>query len=255
MELYRRASVYDILHSPGTGRELRALLRIAGRRGVPPVERLRCFEPACGSGRLLRALARRGATVYGCDLEPAMLAYARTRMPKDWKGRLVTRDMRDPGGLARAGSIDLAFNLINSVRHLESDAALRDHFRGVTRLLRPGGIYVVGISLSRYGQEAPTEDLWTGTRGRCRVDQLVQYLPPEGPGTRERFETVVSVLSVRRPSGTDELTDRYRLRAYDEEQWEAAVARSPLRVVERCGDDGEAYERCPWDYRLYVLSP
>jgi hypothetical protein len=125
--------------------------------------------------------------------------------------------------------IDFAFNPHNTIRHLATDADMLAHFRDMARVLRPGGLYAVGLSLTRYGEEEPQEDLWTARRGRLAVRQLVQYLPPAS--RRARWEWVVSHLVIERASGEEHRDDRYRLRCYDAAQWDKLIERSALRRV------------------------
>ena len=145
----------------------------------------------------------------------------------------------------------LAFNLGNTVRHLETDCDLLAHLAQVAGLLGPGGIYVVGISLTDYATAEEEEDVWVARRGRCRVTQLVNYLPP-APGSR--VETVVSHLLVRRPRGAEHHDDRYGLRTYDTAQWRRAVGRSALRRVASRDGLGRPLPEGPANYQLEILA-
>lgn len=200
--------------------------------GVPPWAN-RWLEPACGTGRLLRLAAARGRRIAGFDASEAMVDYTRAALRRRGlarRGRVFLADMTDFLGLVRPGSVDFAFNLVNSIRHLGSDRAMLDHFAQMARAVRPGGVYIVGLSLTDYVNERPDEDLWQGARGRLQVKHLVNYLPPE-PGPRARAERVISHLTVRRPSGVAHLDAVYDLRCYDEPQWLRLLARSPWERV------------------------
>ena len=274
--LYADPSLYDILYTPGTAAEIDALERVErslapGR--VPAPGRL-WFEPACGTGRCLRVAAARGRRVSGFDREPAMLAYATARLAKgDRVGagrrtsstairaarpRLFQADLADFAGAAaaaglRPGSVDFAFITVNSLRHLETDRAMLAHFAQVRDLLRPGGLYVVGISLTDYDWLWPDEDLWAAVRGSCRVSQLINWLPPE-PGTpRARLERAISHLTVTRPGRTDHLDDAYDLRCYDIAQWRRLVGRSALDHVGSFDARGRPLPPGTWPYQLEAL--
>jgi SAM-dependent methyltransferase len=231
--LYADPVAYDILYTPGTAGEVTALEKLEKRFAAGPLVPGRLwFEPACGTGRYLRVAAGRGRRVAGFDRDPGQLEYARKRLKTDARA-LFLADMADFGGAARqvglkTGSVDFAFNPVNTIRHLDSDGAVLDHFAQVADLLVPGALYVVGLSLTDYACLLPEEDLWRTARGRCRVSQLVNYLPPE-PGTAlARIEKVISHLTVERPSGTEHFDDVYDLRCYDRKQWRDLVARSRL---------------------------
>ena len=153
----------------------------------------------------------------------------------------------------KPASVGFAFNTINTIRHLESDAAMLAHFAEISRVLVAGGLYVVGMSLSAYGEEEPSEDVWQGRRGRCRVHQLVQYLPPQPDGPRPRVELVLSHLTIERPSGTKHRDDRYGLRCYDRKQWRSLIRRSALDLLEVTSDTGEPLQDFDGSYFLYLL--
>lgn len=264
--LYADPALYDILYTPGTAAEIDALERI--ERALAAGSHLRpdrlWFEPACGTGRCLRVAAGRGRRVAGFDREPALLAYAAARLARGPRGagrpraRLFTADLADfAAAAARAGlrpdSVDLAFITVNSLRHLGTDRAMLAHFAQVRDLLRPGGLYLVGISLTDYRWLWPDEDLWTAARGRCRVSQLVNWLPPE-PGTpRARQERAISHLTVTRPGGTLHLDDAYDLRCYDLRQWRRLVGASALASAGSFDARGRPLPPGIWPYQLEAL--
>ncbi len=224
--LYTDAKVYDVLHAPGTAAEVRGLEAVERRFVRTRRRRPTWLEPACGTGRCLAAAARRGRRVAGFDLDPGMIDYARARSIGG--ARLFVADMTRFAHELEPASIDLAFCLINTIRHLPSDAAMLAHLREIESVLAPGGVYVVGLSLCAYGLESPSEDTWIGARGRLRVTQVVQFEPPDRAARSER---VVSHLTIERPSGTEHRDSTYTLRAYDTRQWTRLIARSPLTIA------------------------
>ena len=254
---YADASVYDILHAEGTADEIDCLERLAHTfaGGAPDV----WLEPACGSGRLIRLAARRDPdrSVIGFDLEPRMIDYARRRAEKAGladRHTLFVGDMTSFAGGLEPHSVGFAFNVINTIRHLESDEDLLAHFEQVAESLHPEGVYVVGISLSLYGSEMPSEDVWEGKRGLCEVKQVVNYIPPE-TGDGSRSELVYSTLTVTRPSGEQLISSNYALRTYNRAQWENAIGRSALRVIGFTDVLGEPDEPEEPGYGLWILGP
>lgn len=233
---YDFPSWYDILHTPGTADEVDGLERTARRflGGHPGATWL---EPACGSGRYLRVAARRGRRVVGLDLNAAMIDYARTRIAGTGRRVSLTRaDMTD-FTLAPGLRADFAFCLINTVRHLHTDRAMLAHLACMARALRPGGVYALGLSVTDYGREFPSEDVWVGVRGRCRVHQLVQFEPPTARG---RMERVITHLTVTTPAAERHIDSTYGLRAYSGPQWATIIGRSAMElvaVVDERGDD------------------
>ncbi len=151
-------------------------------------------------------------------------------------------------------SIDFACNPVNSLRHLDCDRTMLAHFAQMAQVLKPGAVYLVGISLTDYGWLSEEEDLWEARRGPCQVSQLVNYLPP-APGTgRARIEKVVSHLTVTRPRGTHHFDDTYDLRCYDQEEWQRLVGRSALRHLGSFDAQGRPLEGRTVPYQLEALG-
>jgi len=250
--LYEDPAIYDILHEPGTLSEVRTLERVWKRvSGDSPRN---AFEPACGTGRYLSRLASRGWTVSGFDSDSAMVEFSRVKLRKRharvWQGRFDKF-----GNKIGKGSIGLAFCLINSIRHVASDAEMIRHLKLMRRVLAPSGVYAVGISLSAYGLEAPTEDVWTGTRRGISIKQVVSYTPAQG-GSRpsERGERVDNVLEIRRGSRTEIRSSSYTLFSYSREQWENVINRSGLRVIGMVNEFASKFDPGRIGYAIWLLA-
>ncbi len=254
---YEYPSWYDILHSAGTADEVTGLEAIEdrfsrARRGASAPSTW--LEPMCGTARYLRVAASRGTRVVGLDQNERMLAYARERFES---GGLPSRLLcADATAFTSPVRIDFAFCLINSLRHLDSDRAMLDHFASIASALKKGAVYAVGIDLAMYGAEFPSEDVWEGARGRCAVKQVIQYLPGDRD---ERTERAISHIEVRTPSGLRTLDTVYPLRTYDEAQFQRLVSRSALRIValsDPWGDDPVtgAGGVIAGSYRIYILA-
>lgn len=252
---------YDIVHAPDTAWEVDGLERIERRFADPSSLRRKSrvwLEPACGTGRYLKAAAARGRRIIGLDLSPGMIAFAQSSFQRrGLRGKLRVGDMtRFAPPRPRA---DFAFCLINSIRHLDTDAKMLAHLRCVRRALRPKGVYAVGISLTHYHGEFPTEEVFSGTRGRCTVTQFAAFLPPEG-----RFERVMNHLTITTPRGEKHHDNVYHLRCYSGPQWASMLRRAGfevLGVVDEEGADAVVMAGGAWrkpttcGYGLFVLRP
>lgn len=250
---YGDAVVYDILHAAGTAAEARMLADIARtctRRDGPCT----FLEPGCGTARHLRWLARRGHRGIGLDLAPHMIDDARRRAGRAGVAdrlALFVADMTAFAARVRRRA-DLAFTLINTIRHLPDDDALLAHLAEVAACLGRRGAYVVGLSTTAYARERPSRDVWTGSRGRCHVVQTAHYRPPEPPG---RAETVRSVIRVRTPMGVERRECVFTLRTYSREELLAVIDRSPLRLDRVLDDDWRPADLPAADYCHLVLRP
>ncbi|MEM8884992.1 MAG: class I SAM-dependent methyltransferase [Planctomycetota bacterium] len=161
MDWYRFAEAYDIWFSWDPDAERRFLLEASRNYGINQPRRL--FEPMCGPGRLLRHMP---GWAVGLDLEPAMTRVAARTNP------VVRADAAAPP--FRSGAFDLAFNLIDSFRHLPDEASAARHLRGVARTLRPGAVYVLGLEVN--GHLAPDLrcDEWQGEQNGRHVRGSVE---------------------------------------------------------------------------------
>jgi len=258
--LYNDAIAYDVLHAPGTAKEVAGLREIRAQYAAGTPESW--LEPACGTGRFVRLLARQGERVIGFDRSADAVWYCRDRLRRGGKR---AADLAEVSVAEMAGfkpprrRVGVAFNTINTIRHLGSDEDLLRHFELIAASLDPAGLYAVGLSLTAYGLEPPTEDVWKAARGRLRVTQVVNYLPPEGDGSREagrgRAEQVYSHVTVERPSGTQEIVDRYALRTYSRAQWVGVLERSALRLEWVTDERGVPMDLPESGYRMYLLRP
>lgn len=253
-DLYDHPGWYDILFRKGSAAAARGLVRVARAFRPAGAARPVFLEPACGTGRLLAPLARLGYRTLGYDRNPAMVAYARRRLaPLRPRPRVEEADFEAASRRFGARVADVAFTLDNSVRLLPDAGALGRHLADTARLLRPGGVYIVGVTFHDPGRAGPSEDSWEGRRGRCRVRQLVQFLPPE-PGSRGRHEEVLEHVAVERPRGTEHRDARWRLLLVTRRGWEAVVRTSPFRWVATVDSSGEAISPGTFDSQWLVLA-
>lgn len=169
---------YDIVHAKGTAAEIdflesivhqycrtpraRAVVRAIRRGtgvGVLPIEiapSLHWLEPACGTSRHLAVLTRRHPThlLCGYDTNPHMLDYARRRMSRTGHQHVhvANADMttfRADCNRPRLPKFDIAFNTINTFRHLLDPGQALAHLTNTAASLARGGIYVLGTDRVR----------------------------------------------------------------------------------------------------------
>ena len=243
---------YDVLMGPGTAAELDALARVERRFAPRAGAGAAWFEPACGTGRLLRGALRRGRRIAGYDGEPAMVAYARGRLAPAGRPPRRRRRSRRARPPACAGSASPTSPSAPGTPCATSwtTTPCSPTSRRSARSCAPGGVYAVGLSLQDWALAGDDEDVWRGARGRLTVTQVVTYLPV--PGRRER---VISHLVVDRPQGTIHLDHVYDLRTYTQAQWLKLLARSPLQRVAVCDIAGRPVaDDAVLAYRLEILA-
>ena len=207
LDWYDAPLLYDIIFDAGTKQEaafLQDVLRDHGRSGGRDV-----LEPACGTGRLVAALAARGFHVTGCDISQKMLEFAKSRTRKSTlNATLVHAPMQS---FCRPRSFDLAHCLVSTFKYLSTERDAVAHLRNVARSLKPGGIYVLGFHLSDYENEEVTRERWTGSRRGVHVSCTIEGWPAN---RRRRLERVRSRLIVRRRGAIERYETQWMFRTY-----------------------------------------
>ena len=225
---------YDIIFDVDTGLEadfLEAMWRLhaggsSGKCGS-------VLEPACGSGRLISEMARRGWITAGFDANTHAIRFARDRLKKQklhrnahlWEDRMES--FRLPPELGTPPrQFDLAHCLVSSFKYLSSERAAEAHLRLMASALRPGGIYVLGIHLTDYADPRLTHERWVAERNGVHVVCNTRTWPAN---RRTREERMRSRLLVTFP-GTDRAAVRqethWTFRTYSARQ-----ARKLFRMV------------------------
>jgi SAM-dependent methyltransferase len=277
--LYADPEIYDILHADGTASDVARFARVARRvsAGLRGVKQLRWLEPASGSGRYLLACAKRGDVAVGIDFSKEMVAYTLARAEAAGLsgvggvvGRMETFDLgkvewagkqgagKNGAGKPTAfGKAHVVFNPINSIRHVATDSAMLKHLDRVRACLHADGVYIVGLSLSAYGLETVSEDVWVGKRGKTTVTQVVQYEPPDedARGAAGRRERVMSHLTIERGGVEEHRDSSYWLRTYNLQQWLGLVEKAKWRVAGTFDNTGKIAKGSEPGYYLFVLVP
>jgi len=178
VEWYARAEDYDLWFSWDPTRERDFVLGASARWGIREPRRI--LEPMCGPGRVLRVMP---GWAVGLDLNPAMLRLAR-------RTNAVVRG--DAGRFAfRSGSFDLAFNLIDSFRHLRTEEEAVGHLRCVAHALRPGAVYVLGLEVNGDIPGDVMRDEWEGERDGHSIRGFVEGVGDADPVSRLETMRVV----------------------------------------------------------------
>lgn len=236
---------YDIIFDVDTPREADFLETLWHRHGLgaEPRRRRHVLEPACGSGRLLRELARRGWQTAGFDANPRTLDFARDRLRADklLARALLWEDRMEAFGLpGKLGSdfpgFDLAHCLVSSFKYLPTDLAAESHLRLMAEALRPGGIYILGIHLTDYGHQRCTHERWVAERDGIHVVCNTRTWPPDRRKREERMRARLRVTfpGTDRPMITQET--HWAFRTYDARQAKKLLKAAPDLEVAACYD-------------------
>jgi SAM-dependent methyltransferase len=241
-KFYSDPALYDLIHADGTGDEVWLLDSIAELHGNGGKKAL---EPACGTGRYLPSLLRRGWSATGYDLSPKMVAYAKARLARWGKRANVVRG--DMVSFKPKEKFDLAFNLLSTFRHLMTDAEAVAHLRLTEEALNPGGLFILGLDLAAYGEDQPDEEVWVARRGGKTYRHVMMTLPPSRRARRERVMNFVTL-----PNGKV-LESAYDLRSYDAQQLAGLILRTKFTLPTCYGYDGRPASLCGDDRALWLV--
>ena len=195
----------------------------------------RLLEPACGTGRLVAALAKRGYQVTGFDLNQPALRYLQRRLVRrELRATVFRADMAD---FHIGRPVDAAYCTFSSFRHLLTEEAARRHLECVASSLRPGGIYILGIHLLPLSTHEDRAERWTERHGRTQVTTTIRVL---GIDRGRRVETLRVSQLVRGGRQELRLRDEYQLRLYTVAQFHSLLASVPS--LELCGVYDFSYE-------------
>lgn len=233
---YETPLFYDIVFDEDTEKEadfLEGLCRRHGHQSRPG----RVLEPACGSGRLVTELARRGWRASGFDSSPEMLSFAREKLrSQNLKARLWQDRMEDftPPGKAPA-PFDLAHCLVSTFKYLPREADAESCLRHVARSLRPGGLFVLGLHLTDYEETRCHHERWIADRDGIEVICNTRTWPPD---RRRRTENLRTRLQISLPDGSLRKQEtRWTFRTYSSRQLRRLLNRvSDLLDVAACHD-------------------
>lgn len=193
------------------------------------------LEIGCGGGRQVIELARRGYDISAIDLNPECVQYTRKRLGRSrLRGDVWQADMAD---FCVPRSFDLVHCLVNTFRHLTSEASATRHLKCVARCLKPGGLYLLGFHLLPPDALELDGERWTVHARQLRITTTVRVL---SFSRRQRKETVRFSLRVTTPSQVLRFRTDHILRIYRADQFRRLLRAVPelklLDVFDFCYD-------------------
>ena len=228
---YEYPQYFDMLFRDETAHEVRFFEEAFDRYASGSVNRV--FEPGCGSGRLVVAMAAKGYDVTGLDLSEAMLDYMRKKLKRrKLTATTVLGDMVRP---QFERGFDAAFCTFNTLRHLLTEKDALTHFRAMADLIRPGGLYIISLHLvpeepyeaavERYKIQRFGTTLWT----KISVPEIDE---------KKRQETLRVDLKAKRPSGeVIKIRSEFPLRIYTPTQ-----LKRMLKKLDDCFEIVESFD-------------
>jgi SAM-dependent methyltransferase len=127
------------------------------------------LDIACGTGKAIAPMLRRGWTITACDISEAMVEKAREKFPEG-----VTFDVCDMRELPVYGSFELVWALNDPVNYMLGDHDLVPALRGMAANLAADGLLVFDCNTRRLFQElfSPTGDEDAEERSKWNWERL-----------------------------------------------------------------------------------
>ena len=174
----------------------------------------RLFEPGCGSGRLVIAMAKLGYQVTGLDQSQPMLDYTAGKLKRQGlSASLVCGDMVH---IPLSAKFDAGFCTFNTFRHLTSETDAIEHLNGVANLLNDGGIYVLGFHCIPLDADPECTERWKASHGGTNVSVTLKVLNSD---RRKRIENMrVSIKATKRSGEIHRIRTEFPLRLYTHRQ-------------------------------------
>jgi len=215
--IYDFPRYYDLVFGNDCAAELKFLCDINDQFLKGKAKRL--FEPACGTGRLLYRLAKRGFDVEGIDLNEKAIEFCNARFKRhDMKPTAFVADMVH---FKLKRKCDLSFNTINSFRHLTDHLSAVAHLQCMAQCTKKGGLYLVGIHLTPTTADPQTEESWAARRGNLSV---LTHMWAVERNSRKRMERFGLNFDVYTPTKLFRIEDELHLRSYTPKQFSKLVS-------------------------------
>ena len=167
----------------------------------------------------------------GNDLNPKAVQFCNQRLARF--GLPETATVADMADFHLTQPVDLGFNMINSFRHLSTEALAAAHLQCMARAIRSGGIYVLGLHLVPSRGEACESEAWSATRGHLTVNSDLWLVDRK---LEERYEEYAMQYDIYTPSRQFRIRDQLRFRTYTADQFCQLVDRTDGLKIEAIFD-------------------
>lgn len=224
---------YDIIYDADTRKEADLLEHVFAKHASPGRTR-NVLEPACGSGRLVIEMARRGWKVSGFDGSAKMLEFARGRLGKVKRKAALWEGWMQSFEVPKNTSYDLVHCLINTFRYLLTERDAASFLGRVSDSLRPGGLFVLGLHLTDYDRTNCEHERWVMDRKGVHVVCNTRTWPADRRTRIERLRTRLLITHKGRSHRQETVWD---YRTYDAAQLKQLLkSAAPALKVVACHD-------------------
>ncbi len=210
--IYDHPRYYDLVFGSDCAAEVKFINAINDRFLDGNAKQL--FEPACGTGRLIQWLAKRDFSVEGIDLNDKAIDFANKRFAKhDLPQAAWVADMAD---FVPKKKYDLAFNTINSFRHLLKPKTATAHLSCMAAGAKKNAVYLIGLHLNPTEAEMVDEESWSARRGHLSI---VSHMWTNNRDSKKRLDRFGVRFDIYTPTKQFSISDELVMRSYTDQQF------------------------------------
>lgn len=210
--IYDHPRYYDLVFGSDCAAEIRFIHQINDQFLGGKAKQF--FEPACGTCRLIHLLAKKGTAVEGIDLNEKAVQYGNQRFARH--GLPETAWVADMSDFKPRRKFDLAFNTINSFRHLLKPAEAAGHLTCMANGAKSKGIYLIGLHLNPSVGEMVDGESWSARRGHLSV---LTRMWTENRDKKNRLDRFGMHFDIYTPTQQFRIVDELKMRSYTHEQF------------------------------------
>ena len=231
LDWYSTPLYYDIIFDSDTKKEATFLETIFGQHHRLKKPGKAVLEPACGSARLMLELGKRGWQTFGFDLSPEMIEFSTKRMKK--LPATLWVDRMESFAVPGKQTFDLAHTLVSTFKYLLTEKQAEDHLHRVADVVKPGGLYVLGVHLTDYSNAVEDHERWKGERQGVQVVCNIHSWPAD---KKTRLEKVRSRLRITKDGETKTQETTWQFRTYNAAQMKSLLSKEPRFELVACHD-------------------
>ena len=212
---------YDIIFDADTPKEGAFLDALHEQYGRPSKSR-QLLEPACGSGRLVSEMARRGWKVSGFDGNARMLDFAKDRLKQQGLNARIWEDWMQSFALPKVQTFDFAHCLVSTFKYLLKEQDALACLQRTAAALKNGAIFALGVHLTDYSSQKEEHERWVAERDGIKVTCNTHTWSAD---RKNRLEDLRTRLRIQDNNRRHVQETRWQFRTYNAAQMRALLAK------------------------------
>lgn len=210
--IYDFPKYYDLVFGSDCAAEMKFIQQVNDQFLGGKAKKL--FEPACGTCRLMYGLVKKGFVVEGIDLNEKAVDFGNKRFAR---GKFAESAwVADMSNFKPRKKYDLAFNTINSFRHLSTAQAATSHLTCMANGAKKNGIYLIGIHLNPAVGDTVDQESWAARRGHLSV---LTHMRTESRDPKARMDRFAINFDIYTPTKQFRIEDVLCMRSYTHQQF------------------------------------